>query len=187
MGSAVSYHRQIKTLHKRYEELIELNSKLQTTNENLLTNNKMLKENRNLMIKSDIRDLIHSEYLIIKQPYKYAVMLKEKLLSNDQNIFSDFFELITFKDKKGYLQYSYDDEKIVNNVLNKYNIIADEYSIIKSKDPNLISVVNFTFIQEYMNKWMNLSIKRITKFENVMIITYVVNVDFEKVTDSISI
>jgi hypothetical protein len=185
MGSAISYHRQIKTLHKRHEELIKLNSQLQTENENLLTHNKMLDENMNSMIKSDIRDLIHSEYLIIKQPYKYAVKLKENLLSNDQNIFSDFFELVTFKDSKGYLQYSYFDDKIVQTVLKKYNINMDEYSIIKSKEPNLISVVNFTFVQEYMNKWMNLNIKRISKFENVMIVTYIPNIEAKKLSDDI--
>jgi len=183
MGSAISYHRQIKTLHQRHEELIKLNSQLRIENENLFTHNKMLEENRNLMIKSDIRDFINAEYLIIKQPYKYAVKLKENLLTNDQNIFSDFFELVTFKDNKGYLQYSYFDDGIVQNVLKKYNINMDEYSIIKSKEPNLISVVNFTFVQEYMNKWMNLNIKRISKFENVMIITYISNIDAKKVSE----
>jgi hypothetical protein len=111
--------------------------------------------------------------------------LKDNLLSNDQNIFSDFFEIVTFKDRKGYLQYSYFDDQIVQNVIKKYNIDIDEYSIIKSKDPNLVSVVNYTFIQEYMNKWMNLNIKRITKFENVMIITYIPSIEIIKETQDI--
>ena len=185
MGSVISYQKQIKTLQKRYEELIQLNTKLNQENENLLKHNRMLEENRHLMIKSDIRDFINAEYLIIKQPYKYAVKLKDNLLSNDQNIFSDFFEIVTFKDRKGYLQYSYYDDQIVQNVIKKYNIDIDEYSIIKSKDPNLVSVVNYTFIQEYMNKWMNLNIKRITKFENVMIITYIPSIEIIKETQDI--
>lgn len=173
MGSAISYQKQIKALHKRHEELTELNLKLRTENENLLKINNILEENQNLLIKSDIRDFVNAEYLIIKQPYKYALRLKDNLLSNDSNIFLDFFDLVTFKDKKGYLQFSYVDDKIVQDIMKKYNIKIDECCIIKSKDPNLISVVNYTFIQEYMNKWMNLNIKRISKFENVMIIAYV--------------
>ena len=113
-----------------------------------------MKENRNSLVKLDILDLLNAEYLVIKQPYKYLVKLKENLLSIEPNMFSDFFEIITFKDDKGYLQYSHEDDVIVQNILKKYNINMEmkQYSIIKSKEPNLISVVNYTFIQEYINK-----------------------------------
>lgn len=173
MGTSISsYYKKKKIIHEQNEQLIKINLKLKFENEQLTNTNRILEEKRNSLIKSDIRGFINSKYLIIKQPYKYSLKLKDNLLSNETNIFSEFFELVTFKDSKGYLQYSINDDLVVQNILRKYNIKIDEYCIIKSKDNGLISVVNYTFIQEYMNKWMNLNIKRITKFENMIILTY---------------
>jgi hypothetical protein len=173
MGTSISsYYKKNKLAREQNEQLIKLNLKLKFENEQLTKTNKILEDKRNSLIKLDVREFINTKYLIIKQPYKYSLKLKENLLSNDINIFSDFFELVTFKDSKGYLQYSINDDMIVQNTMRKYNIKIDEYCIIKTKDDGLISVVNYTFIQEYMNKWMNLNIKRITKFDNVLILTY---------------
>jgi len=173
MGTSISsYYKKNKLAREQNDKLIKLNLKLKFENEKLINVNRILEEKRNSLIKSDVREFINTKYLIIKQPYKYSLKLKENLLSSENNIFSDFFELVTFKDTKGYLQYSINDDLIVQNILRKYNIKMDEYCLIKSKDNGLISVVNYTFIQEYMNKWMNLNIKRITKFENVLILKY---------------
>lgn len=173
MGTSISsYYKKNKLVREQNDKLIKLNLKLKFENEKLINVNRILEEKRNSLIKSDVREFINTKYLIIKQPYKYSLKLKENLLSSENNIFSDFFELVTFKDTKGYLQYSINDDLIVQNILRKYNIKMDEYCLIKSKDNGLISVVNYTFIQEYMNKWMNLNIKRITKFENVLILKY---------------